>query len=151
MSRMRFKGLTPTDLARLLKEAELEGRKSAFDVMREETTKVKEISQAQAPYDDGQLEAAHRIIIRRNQSNKASYIIEVGGTVNGVNVDEYAEIIHEGIGWTKLGKESDAKQARVSPLIVGDHFLSRAFDDRKDLIIKRVEEAVRRGVTRHVG
>lgn len=151
MSGIRFTGLTGKGLAALLREADEEGRRAAFATMREETATIMKISQDQAPYEDGQLEAAHKLVIRRNQSLKATYAIEVGGIVSGVNVDEYCEIIHEGIGWSKLGEESIAKQGRVAPLIVGTHFLTRAFDDRIAITIKRIQDAMTRGVLHRVG
>lgn len=150
-SKLRFKGLDANGLARLLRQADKTARNEAFAAMRDATYEIKDISVKQAPVDTGELEAAHRVVINRNQSLKAHYAIEVGGTVNGVNVDEYAEIIHEGLGWSKLGPASLAKAATVAPLIVGPHFLWRAFDGRVKDTIQRVEEAMYRGARRHVG
>lgn len=150
MSSLRFKGITAKQLAGLFRNADRETKREVFNVMREETYEIAEISKKQAPVDDGELEAAHKVVINRNQSDKAHYTIEVGGTINGVNVDEYAERIHEGL-WDELGPKSIEKQAAVAPLIVGEFFLTRAFDNRLPTTLKRIEEALIRGVSRHVG
>lgn len=149
-SKLRFRGLTANQLARMLTNASREGREAAFQAMREEANEIKEISIKQSPVDTGELEAAHRLIINRNQTDKAHYTIEVGGTINGVNVEDYAEIIHEGIGWTKLGERSMAKQGRVAPYIVGEKFLERALESRLQIMTKRVADAAALGTIRNV-
>lgn len=134
----------------LIERAAKEGREAAFKAMREETHKIKDISVEQAPVDTGELEAAHKVVINRNQTDKAHYTIRVGGVVNGVDVDAYAYAIHEGIGWWKLGPKSIQKQGTVSRM-VGQSFLRRALAERQDDLIRAVYNAAHKGAQKHVG
>lgn len=149
-SGIKYKTLKPNQLAFLLDNAAKSGREAAFATMKAETHRIKDISVMQAPVDTGELEAAHKVVINRNQTNKAHYNITVGGVVNGVNVDEYAQIIHDGIGWWKLGPKSIEKQGRV-PVLVGQDFLRRAIRDNEAKLINAVHMAAYKGAQKYVG
>lgn len=151
MSGLKFKTMGRNQLSWMLSNAHREGRARAFAAMREETYRIKEISVKQAPVDTGELEAAHQVKIHRNHTDKAHYNIVVSGVINGVNVDDYARVIHEGIGWYHLGDKSKIKQGQVAPLRVGEKFLERALADNETNIIRAVHAAMYQGMKRHVG
>ena len=148
---VRYTSLRPNELAMLLDRAGKEGRDKAFKEMRERTYKIKERSVAQAPVDTGELEAAHRVRIHRNQTNKAHYRIEVTGVINGVDVDDYAYIIEEGIGWYHLGQKSKEKQDANPSVLVGAGFLRRAVEGEEAALIKAVYDAAYKGAKQYVG
>lgn len=148
MGSLRFKGVTAGQVATAFARAAPEVRDEAFTALRQETNQIKKISQEQAPVDTGELEAGHHMRTRR-QGDTQHFEVYVGGTVRGVNVDAYASRIHDGIGWSNLGPKSLAKQAGTSR-VVGMKFLSRAFDEREQPIMRRLLDVLTRGVIRRV-
>jgi hypothetical protein len=92
--------------------------------------------------DDGQLEAAHHIEVRQANQNNLGISVNVGGTVDGVDVSAYAMEQHENNGtiWNQ-GPGTLAKQARTTRR-VGAGFLDRAFDERRDPLMEAIVDAL---------
>lgn len=146
MARLRFKGVTAGDVANAFQRAAPAVRDEAFAALRQETLTIKQISQEQAPIDTGELVAGHRVKTER-AGDRAHYEVSVGGFVKGVNVDLYAQKLHEGV--YNLGPRSEEKQ-RSTERVVGRKFLSRAFDEREQPILKRLLDVLTNGVIRRV-
>lgn len=112
-------------------------------------TKIMQESIKNAPVDLGNLEKAHRLVVKQNNDRKLVLHIEVGGTTfvrNGrtVSTDEYATQMHE--GFYRLGSKSLQKDISGKNK-VGRKFLTRAFDDNIQSILNDIGERVRRALT----
>lgn len=90
-----------------------------------------------APVDKHNLEKAHSITIEE-RGRKLVARIDVGGTVDGVDVDKYAWVVHDGS--YKLGPGSVKKAATGKK--VGRKFLDRAIDDKTPDLVEAVKKAV---------
>jgi hypothetical protein len=89
-----------------------------------------------------ELERAHHIKEEYGHSGRLEATVEVGGMVGDVNVDLYAEWIHNSFDY-RLGPASQAKTMRGSDYKVGPLFLERAlaeyeseFDDLLDEVVE---------------
>lgn len=125
------RGYSPKDLMTKLfarKEA-LDGRLA--EVARQGAEDIKDLSVDNSPVDDGELEAAHKVVARDTRRGNAAFDITVGGYVNGVDTDLYATWIHDGD--YKLGPLSLAKAATGKN--VGRKYLERAFLELKPEIV----------------
>lgn len=148
---MTFEKNSIDDLVEDFALLDTEGKKAIFKKFREEVEIIKDISVQQTPVDKGDLEAAHHIVEEGEGADRLSLEVEVGGYVNGRDVDEYADVIHEGIAWEKLGPKSLEKQSEVAPRVVGPKFLERAYDEREDPLMAALEELLVELVDEYVG
>lgn len=89
-----------------------------------------------------ELEKSHRLVERYGNGGRLEASVEIGGMVGGVNVDEYAYLIHEHLGWETLGKASIAKQASDPNAKVGPFFLERALRDHEDAFEPLLDELI---------
>lgn len=145
---LKWKTVTAKQLADAFQGASAGGKAAAFATLAAETNIMKDISVAQSPVDEGNLEEAHKVVTRANGSDKRTLDIVVGGTVNGVDVDQYATVMHESD--YKLGPKSRLKQAQ-SPYIVGPKFLERAFTGRIETALANIYDALVGKVRTYVG
>jgi len=111
-------------------------------VVEEGAEAIKEESIANSPVDLGNLEGSHRVEKRHTYRHNVAYDIIVGGMVNGVDVDDYIDFIHESI--YNLGEKSLLKQASDPLHTVGPKFLERAFDTLKPYVVNRIRQAIKR-------
>lgn len=116
--------------------------RAAADALHDQGERLADRSKELAPVDKHNLEAAHHVETERHP-DRVLTTISVGGVVNGVDVDEYVEFIHDGD--YKLGPGSLAK-ATGTGQPVGPKFLDRALDERKDKIVAAVDDAVQKAV-----
>jgi hypothetical protein len=151
--RLYFSGLDADTLAGTFVR---EGRlldKRALRQMRRVSKMVMEQSIKNAPVDwkgpggrlsapGHELERAHHIKEEYGHSGRLEATVEVGGMVGDVNVDLYAEWIHNSFDY-RLGPASQAKTMRGSDYKVGPLFLERAlaeyeseFDDLLDEVVE---------------
>lgn len=134
---IKFKGRTPKEIAQeLAQDADEKIVKvmtwwiaGAFRVMNE--------SMRNAPVDKHNLEAAHKFEVVRADPYRFLLAIEVSGEVRGVNVSQYAWIMHD--TQYQLGPKSQAKQA-AGKNQVGRLFLDRAFDDTIPQLVEIIED-----------
>lgn len=77
-----------------------------------------------------ELEKSHRIVEQYGNGGRLEASVVVGGMVGDVDVDLYAEWLHEGV--YNLGKASIAKQAGDPRARVGPQFLDNALRDHED-------------------
>lgn len=105
-----------------------------------------------APVDEHNLEESIRQERTYTDSQGASVVsggrvaikISVGGTVNGVNVDEYAARIHENYDEEHPGKGTQAKRDANPGVHVGGKFLERALEEeRHRLEVAIIEDTMR--------
>lgn len=132
---LRWKGLTPKALGTLWTNAARNVRREARDTLREETETIKDLSVQMVPLDTGEAEKSHRVVEKQANQFRMGISIEVGGMVDGVNVDDYILFLHEGD--YKLGPRSSQKQAGSS-VKVGRKFLDRAYQERRDELIAAI-------------
>lgn len=143
---LRWRGLTPDQLAEQFRQSISRTRRESKKIMREVANDILLASQQMAPLDDGELEQAHDISIVRLNRDDMLLEIGVGGWVGGVNVDEYAWIMHERLspyGDLNLGPRSILKNA-LNPANrkVGGKFLERAADEYEPIAIERMKKAL---------
>lgn len=115
--------------------------KAALRQLRREAQTIAEISQEQAPVLEGNLEMSHQIVETIGDGRRVEIAIEVGGQVNGVDVNGYLDFIHEAV--YRLGPKSLEKQGRVKR-VVGRKFLERARDEREDKIAGAIEAEIQK-------
>lgn len=102
---------------------------NARKVMHRETDKIVERARLFAPRDDGELEQAIHKVIGYEGRGRLKIDIEVGGIVNGVNVDRYAALIHENYESMTPGPGTVAKRAANPGVRIGSKFLTRAIKE----------------------
>lgn len=133
---MRIVGLRETQVS--IRQTGERAKSHVLRQMRKEAQEIKKISQEQAPRDEGNLEEAHHVTEVKKGRERTVIEIEVGGVVNGVNVDQYALEMHESV--YNLGPESLKKQAGQQR-IVGRKYLERAVEERDREMQRRLQEA----------
>jgi len=97
-------------------------------------------SEERAPFLKGNLEAAHSARFTRRNRSQITVEVSVGGTVNGVNVDNYVMEMHEGD--YNLGPNSRIKQAANPRVRIGRKFLERAVEASEDEIVESIEKLI---------
>lgn len=137
MARLYFTGQNANHLAATFKrEGDLAGKR-CLRHMRAVAKLVMEQSRRNAPVDwkgytaksppGHELERSHRIE-EQYANGRIEATVLVGGMVGGVNVDLYANYLHDSSMWS-LGRASRAKRDADSRNKVGDQFLERALDE----------------------
>lgn len=137
MARLYFTGTNANHLAATFRrEGQLVGKR-CLRHMRQVAKLVMEQSRRNSPVDwkgrtskdppGHELEKSHRIEERYNQGRIEATVM-VGGMVGGVNVDLYADWLHDSFTWS-LGKDSRRKAASDSRNKVGPLFLERALEE----------------------
>lgn len=137
MARLYFRGDNPNMLAAtFMREGDLAGKR-CLRHMRQVAKLVMEQSRRNAPVDwkgytskdppGHELERSHRVEEQYNQGRIEATVM-VGGMVGDVNVDLYAEWLHNSFGYA-LGRASRAKDAADSKARVGPLFLERALEE----------------------
>lgn len=151
--RLYFSGLDPETLGgTFIREGRLLDKR-ALRQMRLVSKLVMEQSIKNAPVDwkgpcganslpGHELERAHRIEEQYGAGGRLEATVTVGGMVGDVDVDLYAEWIHNSFDYT-LGKASQAKMMMGPDYKVGPLFLERAlaeyeseFDDLLDEVME---------------
>lgn len=138
MGRLYFRGVDANTLGATMVRESQRTDKRALRHMRRVAKLVMETSVAYSPVDwkgpkgegpQHELERSHRIEEEYGARGRLEATVLVGGMVGDVNVDKYAEWIHEGS--YNLGKASLAKAAATGKA-VGPRFLERALEDHED-------------------
>lgn len=102
---------------------------------------VKE-AQLNAPVDLHNLEESIRKEVSYGVRGRLQIDIVMGGTVNGVNVDEYAIQVHEHYDEDNPGPGTQAKREANPQRHVGGKFLERALDDNFNRINTEIVRVV---------
>ncbi|MCP1540061.1 hypothetical protein [Methylorubrum extorquens] len=121
---------------------------NARKVMHRNADKIIEEAVLNAPVDKHNLEQAirKRISYQSTFRKRLKIDIEVGGIVNGVNVDEYAMQIHENYGSMNPGKGTIAKRDANPGRFIGEKFLERAVEAVEGKLRPSLIQAVLRGI-----
>jgi 5-hydroxyisourate hydrolase-like protein (transthyretin family) len=101
---------------------------------------VREEAELNAPVDEGNLELSIQVVPHRDERRRMVYDVVAGGTVDGVDVNEYVVLMHENYEEIISAEETDkqgrvrrkntkAKQAANPDRYVGGKFLERAATD----------------------
>lgn len=124
---------------------EQDGKKAVrggADLLRKAAQEIANRAVEYAPVDKSNLEQAiHVNEDRGGQNRRVRTYVEVGGVVNGVNVDQYATQMHEGV--YNLGPKSVEKAQRTGKP-VGRKYLERAADELEEGIAKEFEDLIAR-------
>lgn len=146
MARLYFRGVDAATIGATMVRESRRTNKRALRHMRRVSKLVMETSKAYAPVDwkgpkgEGplhELERSHRVEEQYGAQGRLEATVLVGGMVGNVNVDLYAEWMHEGP--YDLGKASRAKAAATGK-VVGERFLERALEDHEDDFEPLLEE-----------
>lgn len=113
---------------------------SILKVMMAAGLTVAKGSADRAPYKDGPLEDSHKAEVIASGKERIRIEVSAGGSVNGVNVDDYVIEMHESN--YNLGEASMRKQAANPAIRVGRKFMERSLEDNEDDIIKAIEDAI---------
>jgi len=118
----------------------------AARVMRSAADNVEKMSKLQCPHDDGELEdSIHQEVMTDDGNRRLAIDIVAGGVVRGVDVDEYAVIIHENYeGQLKHGPGINtlAKMAANPGVVIGSKFIQRAVDAEEPRLEKSMLQAI---------
>lgn len=117
-----------------------QGRK----IMDRGADKIVKEAQLNAPVDKHNLEDAIHKEKSYEDRGRMRVDIVVGGTVRGVNVDQYAMLIHENYAGMNPGAGTLAKQAANPGRVVGEKFLTRAVDAQMPKIQAQMAAAIMR-------
>lgn len=129
--------VTLTNIARKVPET---GRKT----MHRGADKIIKEAQLNAPVDKHNLEQSitKEIGYDQDQGGRLTIIIRVGGSVNGVDVEEYAMSVHENYGDMTPGPGTIAKREANPGRYVGEKFLQRAVEDQRQKLMKAMIDAI---------
>jgi hypothetical protein len=114
---------------------------TARKVMHRGADKIVAQSQLQCPEDKGNLVESIHQETTYEQRGRLAIDIVAGGTVNGVDVDEYATLIHENYESMKPGPITLAKMAANPGIVIGSKFIQRAVDAAEPVLEKSMIEA----------
>jgi len=149
MARLYFKGDSAGRLAGTFnREGKLVGKR-ALRNMRRVSKLVMEQSKKNAPVDwkgrnktdppGHELERSHKVEEQYADDRRLTATVVVGGIVGGVNVDAYAQWLHDDFSWS-LGPASRDKAGRGND--VGPLFLERALTKYEDEFDDMLDQAL---------
>ncbi|MER9176316.1 hypothetical protein NKH72_22310 [Mesorhizobium sp. M0955] len=116
---------------------------TARKMMHASADRIVQEGRLNAPFEDGELEEAIHVE-KSYEAGRGRLMIDVvaGGVVNGVDVDEYAAVMHESD--YALGPNSLAKQAEHPERTVGRKYLERAAEDEQEPLMTKMIAAITR-------
>lgn len=117
---------------------------NARKMMHASSKRIVERAKLFAPVDDGELEASIHVERGLGENRRLQLTITAGGVVNGVNVDDYATLIHENYESMTPGPATLAKRAANPGIYVGEKFLERAAETEEETLASRMIAAIRR-------
>lgn len=103
---------------------------------------IVEEARLNAPVDKHNLEKAIQKKVSYGYRGRLQIDIEVGGIVNGVNVDLYAAEIHENYESMNPGKGTIQKREDNPDRYVGGKFLERALEANRERVLKAIKNEV---------
>ena len=155
---LSFVGDTPDDLIADLEEMSKRTQQRVRTIILKGAKDIMQASRDMSPVDTGALMAAHHMEITRDDGIITSIEVIVGGEVDGRDVDEYAELMHEGLapfgsgfagsifGASERGEPPSTSElknaANPGDRPVGGKFLERAVDLFVENIMTDVENAM---------
>lgn len=132
------------ELAGLMKELAGKVPQQGRKIIDRGADKIVKEAQLNAPVDEHNLEDAIHKEKSYEGRGRLKVDLVVGGQVRGVNVDQYAALIHENYRSMNPGAGTLAKRAANPGRYIGEKFLERAVDDNMPKLIKQMSEAILR-------
>lgn len=117
---------------------------NARKMMHASSKRIVDRAKLMAPVDDHNLEQSIHVERATGERGRLMLTITAGGVVNGVNVDDYATLIHENYESMTPGEGTLQKRAANSGIYVGGKFLTRAAEDEESKLATRMIAAIRR-------
>ena len=118
----------------------------ARKTMRRNADIIEREAKLNAPRDTGALEDSIHQVLSYGFRNRLQIDIECGGFVDGVNVDEYAAMIHENYESLHPGAGTVAKRLANPGRYIGSKFLERAFEAQRDKLLRDAIEDVNESI-----
>lgn len=115
---------------------------SARKAMHRVADKIVMEARLNTPVDEHNLELSIRKVRKTGFRGRLMLDIEMGGYVNGVNVDIYAMQIHENYDQMGTGQGTIDKRLANPGRYVGEKFLTRALDSVKPKINQEIMSGV---------
>jgi hypothetical protein len=145
---MNFKGVISgfEEIAVGLRHAADRVKDGARKQMHRSADKIVTAAKLYCPEDEGNLVASIRKEISYENRGRLQITVVCGGEINGVNVDQYAVIVHEhyeGMLVKGPGKNTLAKMAANPGVYIGSKFIERAADDNKPRLLESMIETVK--------
>lgn len=111
---------------------------NARKTMNASALRVVKQAKINAPVDDHELEDS--IHIEKTYADRGRLQIEIvaGGIVRGVDVDDYAAIIHEDYASMTPGPKTVEKRLQHPSAYIGEGFLERALQNENDKLTARL-------------
>lgn len=119
---------------------------TARKTMHRGADKIVEEAKLNAPVDKHNLEASIKKEVSYGDHGRLQIDIVVGGVVNGVDVDQYAMLVHENYESMTPGPGTIAKQKANPWRLVGGRFLERAVQKYREKLARDVILAVIQGI-----
>lgn len=134
-----------------LTNTEARVRDNAARSLRRSAERIAKRAKTYTPEDTGDLMNSIRVEAKRGRKNRTEYTIVMGGMIGaerGIDLDQYAYIVHEFYDLMPTGAGTAAKMEIYGDK-VGAHFMTRALRDDGELaqhdMIQAVETAIRDG------
>jgi ASC-1-like (ASCH) protein len=142
---MQFKGKITglEEIAVGLRHAADRVKDSARKQMHRSADKIVREAKLNTPVDRHNLEESIRKEVSYGDRRRLQITVIAGGEVNGVNVDQYAALIHEHYESMKPGKGTIAKRAKYPDRYIGSKFLERAERDNRQRLLDSMIETVK--------
>lgn len=118
----------------------------ARSMMKRAADRVVKNAKLNAPVDTHNLEESIHIEKSYSDTGRLQIDIAAGGEVNGVNVDQYAAIIHENYESMNPGPGTIAKRTATPGHYVGGKFLERALTDEESRLSEAMISTVRAAI-----
>jgi len=127
---------------------------SARGAMRRAAIRIRDEARINAPRDKWNLEEAIQIVRTVGTRGRLQLDIDIVPTINGVNVHQYALLIHENYNSIIVEPNSDPlarqgtkeKQAQYPGHVIGEKFLQRAAEKEQGKLTKHLVSVVTQAI-----
>jgi hypothetical protein len=109
---------------------------NARKVMHRSADRIEKEAKINAPVDKHNLEESIHQELLYEERGRLGIDVVAGGVVGGVDVSDYAALIHENYPEDHPGPGTQAKRSQYPDHHVGGHFLDRAIDAEKPKLLK---------------
>jgi hypothetical protein len=140
-------GFNPEKLKQSLFRKADRTEKAVVEAVEQAAELIRDEARANVPVDTGNLESAIHISNRKTRRGNHAVDIEVSGTgEDGRDVASYAMEIHENYQSYNPGEKTQAKRAADPTHYVGEKYMERAVDEKKEEAVDLVRKAVRQAM-----
>lgn len=135
-------------LSLLLRQGGERAVRRARSQMKREIGKIEQLAKDFAPVDHKgpgpglppghELERSIRQRRTYENNRRLAVAVDVGGTVDGVDVDDYALLMHEGLAPYGSGAFQPGPATKAKGGQAGGKFLERAYKEREQVMVKEI-------------